>query len=319
MNLTTLIIIGGVFIIILLIVGLVVSSNSERKLVEDRLGQYLEEDKGGSGADPQKSVVTEWVSKRVEKTSLGDRIARELARADLKIRVAEYFALILISSVGFGLVLWFIGNRHPISALLGLVVGLFAPRFYIKSQQRRRLQRFNDQLADMLNLMVNGLRAGYSTMQAMEAVSKELPSPISDEFRRVVQEMQIGIPMETALENLLRRIPSDDLDFVVTAINVQREVGGNLSEILDTISFTIRERVRIKGEVRTLTAQVRTSGQLLSMVPFGLAVVIWFVSPNYLLSITNGGPLCTAIIVGVALGLIGSSYVIMMKIADIEV
>ena len=110
----------------------------------------------------------------------------------------------------------------------------------------RRLTRFNDQLSDMLNLMVNGLRAGYSTLQAMEAVSKELPTPISDEFRRVVQEMQIGIPMDTALQNLLRRIPSDDLDFVVTAINVQREVGGNLSEILDTISFTIRERVKIK-------------------------------------------------------------------------
>ena len=117
------------------------------------------------------------------------------------------------------------------------------------------MHEFNDQLADMLNLMVNGLRAGYSTMQAMEAVSKELPAPICDEFRRVVQEMQLGVPMEHALDNLLRRIPSDDLDLVVTAINVQREVGGNLAEILDTISYTIRERVRIKGEIATLTAQ----------------------------------------------------------------
>src|SRR5258708_5558924 len=96
--------------------------------------------------------------------------------------------------------------------------------------------------------------AGYSIMQAMEAVSKEMPPPINDEFRRVIQEMQIGIPMETALANLLRRIPSDDLDFVVTAINVQREVGGNLSEILDTISFTIRERVKGNGEIRVLTS-----------------------------------------------------------------
>src|SRR5690606_32712742 len=111
------------------------------------------------------------------------------------------------------------------------------------------LQHFNDQLADMLNLMVNGLRAGYSTMQAMEAVSREMPAPISDEFRRVVQEMQLGISMEVALDNLLRRIPSDDLDLVITAINVQREVGGNLAEIMDTISYTIRERVRVKGEI----------------------------------------------------------------------
>ncbi|MFN3491607.1 MAG: type II secretion system F family protein, partial [Anaerolineales bacterium] len=166
---------------------------------------------------------------------------------------------------------------------------------------------------------VNGLRAGYSTMQAMEAVSKELPSPINDEFRRVVQEMQIGIPMETALDNLLRRIPSDDLDFVVTAINVQREVGGNLSEILDNISFTIRERIRIKGEVRVLTAQVRTSGTVLSLIPFGLTLVLWFLNPDYLLSVTAGGPACTAIIICVVLGLISSSYFIMMRIADIEV
>ena len=107
----------------------------------------------------------------------------------------------------------------------------------MKNLQAKRLLKFDDQLPDMLNLMVNGLRAGYSTMQAMEAVSKELPPPICDEFRRVVQEMQLGVSMEKALDNLLRRIPSDDLDLVITAINVQREVGGNLAEILDTISL----------------------------------------------------------------------------------
>jgi tight adherence protein B len=171
----------------------------------------------------------------------------------------------------------------------------------------------------MLNLMVNGLRAGYSTMQAMEAVSKELPAPISEEFRRVVQEMQIGIPLETALDNLLRRIPSDDLDFVITAINVQREVGGNLSEILDTISFTIRERVRIKGEVRTLTAQVRTSGTVLSFIPFGLTLILWFLNPEYLMSFNQAGTFCTAIVACVVIGLVGSGYFVMMRIADIEV
>jgi tight adherence protein B len=182
-----------------------------------------------------------------------------------------------------------------------------------------RLQKFNDQLADMLNLMVNGLRAGYSTMQAMESVSKELPSPICDEFRRVVQEMQIGISMEAALDNLLRRIPSDDLDFVVTSINVQREVGGNLSEILDTISFTIRERVRIKGEIRVMTSQVRTSGTVLSLIPLFLTVILWFLNPDYLMSITDAGTACTAGIICTIIGLIGSGYMVMMKIADIEV
>ncbi len=138
----------------------------------------------------------------------------------------------------------------------------------LKRQQAKRLQRFEGQLADMLNLMVNGLRAGYSTMQAMESVSKELPSPISDEFRRVVQEMQIGLSMMESLGNLLRRIPSPDLDLVITALNVQRDVGGNLAEILDTISYTIRERVRIKGEIRVLISQVLYSGRFLSCDAF---------------------------------------------------
>ncbi|MCL4275771.1 MAG: type II secretion system F family protein [Anaerolineales bacterium] len=316
---TWIIIIGGTILIILLIIGVIISANSERAMVEERLNQYLDDDKQDIDREAQRYVITNWVSKRVERTSFGDNIARELARADLKFKVAEYLVLIFASMFIGALLAWFLGNQMAVSALIGAVLGSIAPRFYVKQQQKQRLQKFNDQLPDMLNLMVNGLRAGYSTMQAMEAVSKELPAPICDEFRRVVQEMQIGITMETALENLLRRIPSDDLDFVVTAINVQREVGGNLSEILDNISFTIRERIRIKGEVRVLTAQVRTSGTVLSLIPFGLTLVLWFLNPEYLMSVTQGGPACTAGIICTVLGLITSSYFIMMKIADIEV
>jgi tight adherence protein B len=316
---TWIIIGGGVILIVLLIVGVVISSNSERALVEQRLGQYLDDGAKEVEGDGQRTVITDWVSKKVEKTSYGDKIARDLARADLKFKVAEYIVLIGLSIFLGGLIFWFIGNRHPVSFLIGAVAGGVAPRFYVKMQQTARLRKFNDQLPDMLNLMVNDMRAGYSTTQALEAISKELPAPLCDEFRRVVQEMQIGIPMETALDNLLRRIPSEDLDFVITAINVQREVGGNLSEILDNISFTIRERIRIKGEVRVLTSQVRASGTLLSLVPFGLVTVLWFINPEYIMSILEGGVICTSIIICVTLGLISSSYFIMMRIADIEV
>ena len=253
------IIVGGIILIVLLTIGLIVSVSSERAVLDQRLGQYLGDDKDRAGGDDGRrkgdTALTEWVSRRVEKTSMGDNIARELARADVKLKVAEYFALIVISIIGSGAIAWLLGSRQPISFLIGAAVGFFLPRMYVNQQKKRRLKRFNEQLSDMINLMVNGLRAGYSTMQAMESVSKEMPSPISDEFRRVVQEMQLGIPMEAALENLLRRIPSQDLDFMVTAVNVQREVGGNLSEILDTISFTIRERGRIKGYIQTLTAR----------------------------------------------------------------
>lgn len=317
---TWILIIGGVLVLILLIVGVIVSATSERSLVEQRLGRYLEEEKPQDSVEDERSILTDWVNRRVERSSLGDRVARDLARADLKLKVAEYFALYVIAIVFGGLIFGFLGKFHPVSILIGVVIGAFAPRFYVKRQQRQRLNRFNDQLSDMLNLMVNGLRAGYSTMQAMEAVSRELPTPISDEFRRVVQEMQLGVSMEIALDNLLRRIPSDDLDFVITAINVQREVGGNLSEILDSISFTIRERVRIKGEIRVMTAQVRTSGAILSILPMALALILWFLNPEYLMSFMDGPwPWCGWAAIGLIVVMISSGYFIMMKIADIEV
>jgi tight adherence protein B len=314
---------GGILLLVLLIVGAVVTVVSERSLVEERLGQFLEDDKPRADDASRGAVVTEWLNRRVAKSSWGDRVARELARADLKFKVSEYYALVFISTIAVAVV-GFLLQPIWISAVIGGVIGFFAPRFYVKRQQTQRLYKFNDQLSDMLNLMVNGLRAGYSTMQAMEAVSRELPSPISDEFRRLVQEMQIGIPQEKALDNLLRRIPSDDLDFVITAINVQREVGGNLSEILDTISFTIRERVRIKGEIRVLTASVRTSGTVLSLIPVFLSLALYFVSPEYLGGFFDdrGGlpqPFCGIIAVAVIVGMISLGYFIMMKIADIEV
>ena len=309
---------GGILILFLLIIGVVVSIASERSLVEERLGRFLEDERPAAEEDAGGSIITEWLNRRVAKSSRGDRVARELARADLKFKVAEYYALIFMSTIVVALIAYII-QPNLVSAVIGALIGLILPRLYVKRQQVARLNKFNDQLSDMLNLVVNGLRAGYSTMQAMEAVSRELPAPISDEFHRVVQEMQIGIPMERALENLLRRIPSDDLDFVITAINVQREVGGNLSEILDTISFTIRERVRIKGEIRVMTATVRTSATVLSMIPVFLTIALWFVSPEYLQSFFDQGPFCGWLAIVTVVGMIVSGYLVMMKIADIEV
>ena len=147
-----------------------------------------------------------------------------------------------------------------------------------------------------------------------------MPSPICDEFRRVVQEMQLGINMEQALDNLLRRIPSGDLDLVVTAMNVQREVGGNLAEILDTISYTIRERVRIKGEIRVLTSQVMYSGRFLAMMPLIIAAVLWLVNRPYMMQFFNPATRLPGIAALIAAGLmIAFGYFVMMRIANIEV
>jgi tight adherence protein B len=316
---TTLLIGGGILALVLLVIGIFISATSDKSSMDERLNKYLEEDKQPDTTG-SKGALTDWVNKRVEKSSFGDRISRELARADLKFKPGEYIALYVIAIVGGALIAFLLGGRIIISAIIGGAIGAFLPRMYVKNQQSRRLARFNDQLPDMLNLMVNGLRAGFSTLQAMEAVSKELPPPISDEFRRVVQEMQLGITMEKALANLLRRIPSQDLDFLITAINVQREVGGNLAEIMDVISYTIRERVRIKGDIRALTAQAMYSGRALAIMPLGLLCILWFLNRSYVMEFFNKDTiLCGGIALGIAAVLITVGYFVMTRIANVEV
>ncbi len=313
--------VGGGIVVVLVVMGFVVTLTSEQSLVEERLGRYIiDREEKVSRKEERATPIGDWINERVVKSKWGSGIARDLARADIKMKPGEYIALIIIMVLFVGSLAYFFGGRNIIFTALGGLAGLWLPRFYVGRLQNQRLNNFNNQLADMLNLMVNGLRAGYSTMQAMEAVSKEMPPPISDEFRRVVQEMQIGIPMDQALENLYRRVPSDDLDLIIAAINVQREVGGNLAEILDTISYTIRERVRIKGEIRVLTSQVVYSGRFLAMMPIFIAIILYLVNRPYMMQFFNPGTR----IFGIAMLVIGalmvaSGYYVMMRIANIDI
>ncbi len=325
--------VGGGLALLILVVGVVVTVTGERSLVDERVENYLQQTQqplefGSSEDDGEKKAatpLTDLINSLVTGSSFGERIARMLARADLKLKPGEFIALTFISTVVTAFVSYTFGGGRDAGVLgwlfgiIGLGVGAYLPRLFVARQQGQRLKRFNDQLPDMLNLMVNGLRAGFSTMQAMEAVSKELPPPISDEFRRVVQEMQLGVPMERALDNLMRRIPSDDVDLVVTAVNVQREVGGNLSEILDTISYTIRERIRIKGEIKTLTAQVVYSGRFLSLLPIILSFILWALNRNYMMQFFLEPKLCGIGLLVLAGIMIVIGYTVMAKIADIEV
>jgi tight adherence protein B len=327
---TTILIFGGAVALVLLVVGLIVTAREERSLVDDRL-EYLEEE--GVEVAPRKAVIGEWVGKQATRYTWGQSLTRSLARADIKMKVGEFILLIAVLTGLGALIGWLLvggSTSQGISStqalmnlpalIIGGVVGFFIPIIYLRRQQGRRLTKFDNQLADMLSLMVNGLRAGYSIMQAMEAVSRELPPPISDEFRRLVQEMQLGIAMDASLENLTRRIPSKDLDLVVTAMNVQREVGGNLAEILDTISHTIRERVRVKGEIRVLTSQVMMSGRVLAIMPIGVIVVMYFLNRGYMMRFFNPATRMYGIpmlIIGAVMIVMG--YFFMTKIASIEV
>jgi len=252
-------------------------------------------------------------------SNLFDNISKNLAQADLKFRASEYLGLIVLASVAMTVIGFIISTSIPFAILAG-IFGAFLPQIWVSRSKSGRLKSFNNQLGDMLNLMVNGLRAGYSTPQAMEAVSRELPAPISVEFHRVVQEMRLGISMEEALDHLVRRITSDDLDLVITAINVQREVGGNLAEILDVISYTIRERVRIKGEIAALTAQGRATAWVISALPVVLVVLLFLVNRPYIMQFFNPETRgCGIPIIVLASILVISGFAIVQKIVKIDI
>lgn len=321
-GLSLVLVIGSAIAFILLILGIVISVTSERTMVEERLGRYIEDEAQYEKTKEaiKDAPITDWITRQVERSSWGDRIGKELARADLKFKPGEYIAVMVIAAFVMGIVGYYIGSNSILVAVLGAIFGAFLPRIYVKREQSRRLVRFDSQLADMLNLMVNGLRAGYSNLQAMEAVSREMPNPIADEFRRVVQEISLGVTTEKGLDNLLRRIPSDDLDLVITAMNVQREVGGNLAEILDTISHTIRERVRIKGEIRVLTAQVMYSGRFLSMMPLFVIGILYLLNREYMMEFFKPESFpCGYIALGVGGLMIVAGYFAMNKIGQVEV
>lgn len=262
------------------------------------------------------SRLAEGMDRRLSKRGFGAGIADQLAQANMRLTVTEYLMINAASVVG-----GFLGGNllfgSWVLALFAGLAGFFLPRMYVGFTKSGRLSKFDDQLGDTLNLLVNGLRSGYSMMQAMEAVARELPPPVSEEFGRVIQEVALGLTSEQALGNMLRRIPSEDLDLMITAINVQHEVGGNLAEILDIISYTIRERVRIKGEIKVLTAQGMISGYVITFLPIALALILFLMNRPYMMLMLSG--LCGYIMLGIAIFGIVTGFIAIQKIVRIEV
>lgn len=265
---------------------------------------------------PLTDAVTRTVEKAVANRGFAQQIALELARANLKLTVSEYLvinAMVAMVVVAAAILV----SRSPlVGAIFGLV-SLYLPRWYVLGRERKRLSDFNKQLSGTIGIMANSLRSGYSLLQAMELVARETPPPMGEEFGRVVREVGLGLAPENALENLVRRINSDDLDLMVTAIKVQHEVGGNLSRILDTIETTIRERVRIKGEIKVLTAQQSLAGYIISGLPLALMAILLLLNPSYIMKLFTPGwyilmPICGGL--GIILG-----FVVIRKIVAIDV
>jgi len=257
------------------------------------------------------------VDRAVGRQTFAQRLARDLARADLKITVGEYLVAVgvfVCVSILIGLVF-----QNVVIGLVLIVAAIIVPRMIVGSKRTARLRNFNTQLADTITLLANSLRSGYSLLQAMELVSREARPPMSAEFERVVREVGLGLAPEEALANLVRRIQSDDLELMVTAINVQREVGGNLAEILDTISLTIRERVKLKGEIKVLTSQQQYSGYIIAAMPIALALLLFAINPTYMSRLFTETHWCGWCLVGSSLTMILCGFLVILKIVNIEV
>lgn len=322
--------------IFLIAMGLSMSRGSD---VSARLERYAsgKPDKPAAGtqgqvglaAALQSSAALMQLNKVVEQRDFGANLAREIARADLKLKVSEYLAIWAGTIVGVPLLMLVLslgmpGLRSPIILLAGMFIGFMLPRFWLGRRKSGRINSFNKQLPDTITLIANALRAGSSFLQAIELVVRESRPPISTEFGRVIREVNLGLSFDVALENMVRRVRSDDLELMATAIAIQHTVGGNLAEILDSIAYTIRERVRIEGEIRTLTAQQRLSGYVVGFLPIALAGFLFIAAPRFMDPMFDPRVSLIGLPAGVIILIAGGfamfmGFMAIRKIVDIEV
>jgi tight adherence protein B len=290
------------------------------KAYEDPYGEHAEADaEAGDG-----SVATVPILKRAvdftgdfaEKRGVLEKLEADLERANLPLRAAEALFFVVTGAVLIGALVGFV-TRNPLVALGAVVVAFFLPRALLNFRVRGRQKAFEAQLPDMLALMAGTLRAGYSIGQGFEAVSKEIDDPMGRELRRVVTENRLGRPLDEALESVADRMQSDDFAWAVMAIRIQREVGGNLAELLLTVSNTMTQRERLRRDVATLTAEGRVSALVLGLLPPGLGLVMWVMNPGYISKLFEPG--LGYVLVGAAVVAMAVGFAWMKKLITIEV
>ncbi len=286
-----------------------------------------------AGARPQQISVTE------QATRLGDsalarsavgmmtRVARtgqleraldsRLEAAGLPLRTAEWMLLHIGSAVGAALVLLVAARGAVVAMLIGLVLGLSLPWLFLSFSQSRRENRFLSQLPDTLQLLAGSLAAGYSLPQAMDSVVRESQPPISTEFNRALIEARLGLLPEDALEGIANRTASRDFSWIVMAIRIQREVGGNLAELLSTVADTLRERERLRRQVQALSAEGRLSGLILGALPLVFTLYLVLARPDYIAPLFNTPMGLLLLGVGTVVLIIGGFW--MSKVIKVEV
>jgi tight adherence protein B len=263
-------------------------SRTEADEVARRLSAYMggqrppqpERIKSGNPLRDLLDSLTDIINPLMARGSYAGKLSEDLQKAGLRLKASEWLLIVATVSAVVGGIFWLrfgtVFAFIPCPIVIWILSGIF-----LRLRQSRRTRAFDAQLGDTIILLSNALKAGLSFAQAMNTVAKNASPPISEEFGRATREIALGIPVDDALQHMVQRNRSEDFDLMVTAVQIQRAVGGNLAEILDTIAHTIRERVRIHGEIRTITAQARLSGIIITLLPIGLALFLFFVQPSY--------------------------------------
>jgi tight adherence protein B len=243
-------------------------------------------------------------------------VARMILQAHVDVSVGEVIAAMAV----LGLLAFTLSAIWSQLMIVAAVVGAFAaaaPIAWLHWRRRRVEQRFELQLLDTIALLASSVRSGHSLLQALEHVASEAPEPTRSAIGLVVREIGLGASQEDALERLADRLPSEDLELIVSAVNVHHQIGGSLAKVLDAIAQTIRERARVAGDIRGLTAQQRYSAYVLSLLPVAAAAALLLISPDYVNVLFGPGPLRIALIAATAMVALG--FIIMNRLARIDV
>lgn len=255
-------------------------------------------------------------SKLASRTGLLERVESAIARAEVPLRAEEALFFYVVAVV-LGFVLGVLALGSPFfGLLLGAAVAV-VPALLVAQKARKRLHTFEQQLPDTLKLLAGSLRAGFSLLQGIDAVTKEAPEPTRKELMRVFSEARLGRPVEDALADAADRMSSRDLAWAVMAIRIQREIGGNLAELLDTVAETMADRDRLRHEIQALTAEGRMSGIVLGIFPPAFGVVLYALDPGYMKRLFEDPMGVAAVIGAVVMGVIGVAW--LRKIVAIEV
>jgi tight adherence protein B len=270
---------------------------------------------GGERPAGMPTQLTYFADRLVGGSSAGQRLARRLEHAGWAIGSGEFLTIVVIGALLFG-VLGFVLASAP-GALVGVALAAFAPFAVLSNAAGRRLAAIQGQLADTLMVIASSMRAGHSFLQSLDSAAKEIDQPAAGEFGRVLREIRLGRDTDDALEALVERVGSQDLEWAVTAIEVQRKIGGNLAEVLETVANTIRERDTLRRQMRVLSAESRISVVVLTVLPILIAIYLMIVNPEYLRTLTTTTP--GKIISISALALMGIGYLWMKRITKLDV